>query len=301
MRYSAIVLSQRDLPSKGQNDILQRIPGHFRAEVELQVRKQKLCVFGFFLLKLLIDFVAFVLLTLGGLYFGELVALVGGVVDFDGRVDEVEAGVEFEVDEFEQHGVEVQEGDHDPVVHVDGQVGRVLEGDDVGDLLPENLALVVNSFDANKRFPQSMRADHVKFEVLKQFGAELNFVTSEVELLVRGEDGEEGHEGEGVVEVSQRIDELGVPLSDQVAEGQLRLVLGQVSDFADISLGLRFFVFFEINFLPTDFLDQRVKRHEVYVLEVVVAATGLLEFLGGFAGIDALEDAELPEVLEGEL
>lgn len=71
----------------------------------------------------------------------------------------------------------------------------------------------------------------------------------------------------------------------------MRLVVDEVTDFSDISLRLGLFVFLQVHFLPTDFLDQRVKGHEVDVLEVVVGPAGLFEFFGRFAGIDALEDA----------
>jgi hypothetical protein len=51
----------------------------------------------------LIDFIPFLLLFLPSLYFLKLVALVGGIVHLNRWVLQVERGIEFEVDKFDQN------------------------------------------------------------------------------------------------------------------------------------------------------------------------------------------------------
>lgn len=86
-----------------------------------------------------------------------------------------------------------------------------------------------------------------------------------------------------------------------MVETDLGFVFDEVLYFADISLGLGFLVLAGVDFLCPEFVDDGVECEEVDVLEVVVAPAGLLEFFGWFPGEDALEDAEFPEVFEGEL
>lgn len=118
------------------------------------------------LLEFLIDFVSFVV-HLIVFYFREFIALIGGAVVFDGRVLQSDGGEQFEVDEFEQHQIEVEEGAHDTIVHVDGQTRGVFEWDDVGDFLVQNLALVVYSFDAHEDLAQGVVFDDEQFEMLQ--------------------------------------------------------------------------------------------------------------------------------------
>ena len=105
-----------------------------------------------------------------------MVALVSGAVVLGGGVGEVEGGVEFEVDELEEDGIEIEEGDHNSIVDIDGQIGRILERHDIGNLLPQYLALVVNALDAHEHLPQSMRSDHKQLEVLQQQRARLHLL-----------------------------------------------------------------------------------------------------------------------------
>ena len=56
-----------------------------------------------------------------------------------------------------------------------------------------------------------------------------------------------------------------------------------------------------MDFLGTDFLYYWIQGHEIDVFEVVVGFGCSLEFFWRFPGVDTLQDAELSEVLEGEL
>lgn len=48
----------------------------------------------------------------------------------------------------------------------------------------------------------------------EEYPAGLDFVTTEAELFVSWEDGEEGKEGEWIVKIAQSIEEIGVSLAD---------------------------------------------------------------------------------------
>jgi hypothetical protein len=50
--------------------------------------------------------------------------------------------------------------------------------------LSQNLALVVNTLNADEGLPQSMRAYDIEFKVFEQFAAGLDLLSSEVELLM---------------------------------------------------------------------------------------------------------------------
>lgn len=115
----------------GQDHILEGLPGHLSAQVEVQPGEEELLAEGLLLpaLELLVYLVPVVGLGLGLGQLIDLVAQVVGPLVLElGRVGESQAGVQLEVDELHQCDVEFQEGAHHPVVHVDGQVGRVLVG-----------------------------------------------------------------------------------------------------------------------------------------------------------------------------
>ena len=300
VRDGLIIAIQGNLPSEGKDNELKRVPGHFRTEVKLEVSEQQIFIVHLSILKLLIDLIPLLIVFLS-LDRAEAVTLIGGRVFLDRRVLEACVEVEFVVDELEKHDVEVQEGGHDSIIYVDGQVGGVLERHDVGDVLAHYLRLVVHSFDANEHLLEGVGADDVELEVAQQLAAEVDLVPAEVELLVRGEDGEEGHEGKRVVEVAQGVHELRVALPHEMVEADFGLVLGEVLDLADVALGLGLLELLEVDFLGADALDDGVESKEVDILKVVVSPAGLLEFFWGFARIDALEDAEPAEILEGEL
>ena len=75
----------------------------------------------------------------------------------------------------------------------------------------------------------------------------------------------------------------------------------KVSDFADISSGFGSLVFSEVDLLRSEFFDEWIEGEEVDIFIVVVGSVHLLEFFWWFSGVDAFQDAELSEILEGEL
>lgn len=55
------------------------------------------------------------------------------------------------------------------------------------------LALIVNALDTDENLPEGVRAQDVEFEMLQQFGTEVDFVATKVELFMCRENSEEGH------------------------------------------------------------------------------------------------------------
>lgn len=146
-----------------------------------------------------------------------------------------------------------------------------------------------------------MGFDDPQFEVFQQFSAKVDLVSCEIEFLMRRENCEESHEGKRIVEISQGINKLWIPLSDQVVHTHSGLVFRQVLNLAYISFGLCLLVLLDMCLLGSNSFDDGVKGHEVDVLEVVVGLGCSFEFFRRFTGIDALEDTHFSEVLEGEL
>jgi hypothetical protein len=136
------------------------------------------------------------------------------------RVGHVEPVVEFEEGELEERLVELEEGEHDPKVHVRGRHLRERVRDDPGDGLPAHLGLEIHAFDRDEDLGQSVRAGHVVLPLQGQLPTSLR--SRRLHGPVRRQSREEVDEGEGVIEVSQRVVEAGVPLPDQVVEGVLR-------------------------------------------------------------------------------
>lgn len=161
--------------------------------------------------------------------------------------------------------------------------------------------MIVHSFDANEDLLQGVRADHIELKVSEQLAAEIDLLSTEVELLVGWENGEEGHEGKWIVKVAQCVNKLRVTFSDEMVEADFGFMLGEVLDLADVALGLGFLELLEVDFLGADAIDDGVECKEVDILEMVVGSAGLLEFFWRLTRIDSLEDAEPAEILEGEL
>lgn len=161
--------------------------------------------------------------------------------------------------------------------------------------------MVVHSLNAHEHLLQRVGSDDVELEVAKQLAAELNLLSAEVELLMGGEDGEESHQGQWIVEVSQCVHELRIAFPDEMVEADFGFMLGEVLDLADIALGLGLLELLEVDFLGAYAIDDRIKGKEVDILKMVVGPAGLLEFFGWLTRIDTLEDAQSAEILEGEL
>ena len=84
-------------------------------------------------------------------------------------------------------------------------------------------------------------------------------------------------------------------------EGDFRFVARKILDFADVTFGFGALVLSEVNFLSSQFLDEWVESEEVNILQMVVSSVHLLEFFWRLSWVDALEDAQLSEILERKL
>ena len=112
---------------------------------------------------------------------------------------------------------------------------------------------------------------------------------------------EEEDEAERVVQVLQRVRECRVPLADQVVE----LVHGPAAVEALGSLALmpaaRLADLLEECLLLAELGQQRLVQQEEDVLGEIVRRVAALELLLRLSRVDALEDAELAEVLQRHL
>ena len=86
-----------------------------------------------------------------------------------------------------------------------------------------------------------------------------------------------------------------------MVEGDLRFVGRKILDFADVAFCFGALVLSEINFLSSELLDEWVEGEEVNVLQMVVSSVHLLELSGRLSWVNALEDAQLSEILERKL
>ena len=116
-----------------------------------------------------------------------------------------------------------------------------------------------------------------------------------------GEDGEEGHQWKWVIEVSEGIEEVGVSFSNQMIEWGFRFVSSEILDLADVAFGSGTFVLSEVNLLGSQFLDEWIEGEEVNVFQMIIGSVHFLEFFWRLSWVDALEDAQLSEILEGKL
>lgn len=86
-----------------------------------------------------------------------------------------------------------------------------------------------------------------------------------------------------------------------MVEGNLGLVTGQILDFTNVAFCLGALVLSQVNLLRSQLFNQWIEGQEVDVLQVVVSSVHLLELFGRLSWVDALEDAQLSEILERKL
>ncbi len=81
-----------------------------------------------------------------------------------------------------------------------------------------DFGLVVNTLDADETLFKGMSFDNKKLKVFQKLGACLYFRLRKSELFMCGENREKGHQGKRVIEISEGVKEVRVPLSDQMIE-----------------------------------------------------------------------------------
>ena len=106
---------------------------------------------------------------------------------------------------------------------------------------------------------------------------------------------------ESVIQISQGIDECRVSLLDNVAQCVLRclcqVLLGQLGLLAS----QEFLVFLDVRLDLPELIEELVMHQDLQVLQVIVGLVRPLELLLRLSRVDALQNAQSPEILESEL
>jgi len=113
---------------------------------------------------------------------------------FDRRVLEFCLSIKLIVHKLQKNYIEIQESRHDPVIDIDRQVSRILERNNISYLLAHNLRLVIDTLNADKHLLERVSSNGVKLEMPQKLTAKLNFFSTQIELLVSGENSKQRHQ-----------------------------------------------------------------------------------------------------------
>jgi hypothetical protein len=84
--------------------------------------------------------------------------------------------------------------------------------------LVHDFGLVVDTLDADETLFKGMSLNNIQFKVFQKLSACLYFRLRKSELFMCREDCEKGHQGKWVIEVSEGVEKVWVPLSDQMIQ-----------------------------------------------------------------------------------
>lgn len=218
----------------------------------------------------------------------------------DRRVGDFKVGVELEHHKLGHNLVKFEEREHDSEIDI------VREGLGVAvRLQPEHLlaldfGLEVETLNTQENLAEGLTHDHVGVEFPLQLLAVLQSFGGHLQQSMRGKTGEETHQTERVVHVSDCVYEVGITFLDDEVKGVARLGLEHSSGLGVVILpaGLAKLPFED--FEQSEFFNDVVKSQILDILLVVVGTFGALEFFVGFARVDALQNAQPPEILESE-
>ena len=112
----------------------------------MKSRKQQTLIKSLLISKLLINLILLILLIVIVNLF-KRVSLISGLFSFNGRILQPNARVKLIINKLHQDDIKIQEGRHDTIVDVQGQVGGVFVWDQIVYLLVHYLGLVVDPLD----------------------------------------------------------------------------------------------------------------------------------------------------------
>lgn len=289
MGHISIVFSQWNSTSIGQDNILKWISWNFSAEIEVKSIEKQMFILLVLIHKLLINFISFIIIIIFRGNFFETVWLIWRSVNLNWWILESDSWVKFVVDEFHKDSVKIEECGHYSVVNINWQINWILVWNEISYFLVHDFHLVVDTFYANEWLFKCVSLDDIKLEMLKQFCTGFEFRLWKPELFVGWENSEKCHQWQGIIEVSERIQEVWISFSDQMIKSDLGLVCGQISDLTNVSSGFGSLVLSQVNFLLTQFFDQGVKGQEVDILQMIISSVHLLQFFWWFSWIDAFQ------------
>ncbi|KAH1000202.1 hypothetical protein HUJ04_000122 [Dendroctonus ponderosae] len=222
------------------------------------------------------------------------------------RVLQAQLVVQPEVGEAEQHVVELHEGGHDLEVHLGlllGLEGEVV-GHDPGDRFAPELRLVVVALDRDEDLAEGARLDDGVQELHGEAPAEGGLVAGHVRQ--RRERAEQEAQRQTVVQVAQRVRERRVALLHDVVELQRRVAVEVLAKPLEVLDGSRAPHLLVEDLVVAQRPDDRLVQQELHIFHVVERLDAAVPLLGalavaGLARVDALEDAQAPEVVQRQL
>ena len=144
--------------------------------------------------------------------------------------------------------------------------------------------LVVDPFDGYEHLAQRVHLGDVRLKLERKLARLKHHLGGDAAALVRGEQRDEVHQGQGVVQVTHRVNERRVPLLHEVIQAVRRLLLLEAVDRVVRFLRLGAFDLALVRAQRAELLQEGLVREEVDVLDVVVRLALTLEFLLGLPG-----------------
>mmetsp|Transcript_2800 Transcript_2800/g.10397 ORF Transcript_2800/g.10397 Transcript_2800/m.10397 type:complete len:249 (-) Transcript_2800:154-900(-) len=209
--------------------------------------------------------------------------------------------VELEEDKLEHGLVELQEGDHYPVIHVGREDLGPLVRDQPRHRLAADLGLVVESLDRDEDLFEAARSHYVGLPLQAELPGVVDAVHRNLVALAGRQGGEQVDDTKGVVDVPHGVHEGGVPLPHQLVEGVLGPPQPQLLRELELLLGLGLVYLALIGLDVPEHLEQGLVEQERQVLDMVVRLVRPLWLLSRLPGVDPLQDTKAAELREAEL
>lgn len=206
-------------------------------------------------------------------------------------VSQSDRGVQAEVDEAQQGGVEIDKGGHNTVVNVAVDTLNESVGYQPHDILALDGGLVVDTLDGKESLAQRVGANQVVLELVAEALAESNGLVGD--MIGRGEGGEQEEQRQGIVEVAKSVDESWVALLDDMVKGEFwSVVLLEARGVADFTTTQGTSDLLGESLLVTELVEQGLVEQILDVLGVVeggVGGGGLggLLLVPGLTGVDS--------------